>query len=84
MKTRLVKNESKTIEGNKMEKNQKHLNVPDPSAICGDGSCGCGCDDFVGSKKILSKEELQKIRDSSDRETPAATGTFTERKGVEM
>lgn len=51
-----------------MEKNQKNLNVPDPSEICGDGSCGCGCDEIWGSKKILSKEELRKFRSTSSKE----------------
>lgn len=51
-----------------MEKNQKNLNVPDPSEICGDGSCGCGCDEIWGSKKILSKEELRKLRSTSSKE----------------
>jgi hypothetical protein len=45
-----------------MEKMQKDLSNPEISEFCSDGSCGCGCDEFMGSKQILSKEELQKIR----------------------
>ena len=45
-----------------MEKMQKDLSKPEISEFCGDGSCGCGCDELMGSKQILSKEEFQKIR----------------------
>ena len=45
-----------------MEKMKKDLSKPEISEFCGDGSCGCGCDEFMGSEQILSKEEFQKIR----------------------
>ncbi len=45
-----------------MEKNQKELKGYNSSGFCGDGSCGCGCDEIAGGRKILSKEELRKIR----------------------
>lgn len=62
-----------------MEKNQKNLNVPDPSEICGDGSCGCGCDEIWGSKKILSKEELRKLRSTSSKELKETSETVSVR-----
>jgi hypothetical protein len=65
-----------------MEKKQKDSNVPDPSEICGDGSCGCGCDGFMGTDKVLSQEKIQEIRSSSGEEPLEATGDPTERKQV--
>ena len=41
---------------------QKGLSKSENSEFCSDGSCGCGCDELMGSKQILSKEEFQKIR----------------------
>ncbi len=52
-----------------MEKTQKDLSNPEISEFCTDGSCGCGCDEFLGSKQILSKEELQKIRSLLNKDT---------------
>ena len=45
-----------------MEKMQKDVSKPEISKFCVDGSCGCGCDEPMGSKQILSKEDFQKIR----------------------
>lgn len=60
-----------------MKKYQKDLNKPIPSAFCGDGSCGCGCDEIWGSKKILSKEDLRKLRFRSSRELKKTSETVS-------
>ncbi len=52
-----------------MEKMQKDLSKPEISEFCSDGSCGCGCDELMGSQQILSKEELQKIRSLLSKDT---------------
>jgi hypothetical protein len=64
-----------------MEKKQKDLNVPDPSEICGDGSCGCGCGLPMETDKVLSQEEIQENRSSSGQESLETTGNPTRRKG---
>ncbi len=53
---------------------QKDLSKPGISEFCGDGSCGCGCDESVENNNILTKEELQKSRSSSDGKSPAPSG----------
>jgi hypothetical protein len=66
-----------------MGKNQKDLNVTDLSEICGDGSCGCGCDGFMETEKVLSQEKIREIRSSSDEESVEVTGNPAEGKSVE-
>lgn len=63
-----------------MGKNQKDLSVSDPSEICGDGSCGCGCGLPMETKKVLSQEKMQEIRSSSGQELVEITENPTERK----
>ncbi|MHC4684765.1 MAG: hypothetical protein ACYTEW_10700 [Planctomycetota bacterium] len=65
-----------------MGKDQKDLNVPDASEICGDGSCGCGCGWPMETKKVLSQEKSQEIRSSSDEQSLEVAENPTERKGV--
>jgi hypothetical protein len=65
-----------------MKKKQKNMNVPDPSEMCGDGSCGCGCEWPMETEKVLSQEKMQETRSSSREESLEATGDLTERKGV--
>jgi hypothetical protein len=64
-----------------MERKKKDLNVDDPSDICGDGSCGCGCGLPMETDKVLSQEEIQKIRSSSDEESLGTNGNPTGKKG---
>lgn len=64
-----------------MERKKKDLNVPDPSEICGDGSCGCGCGGFMETEKVLSQEKIREIRSSSDEESLGTTGNPTGEKG---
>jgi len=52
---------------------QKDLGKPEISEFCGDGSCGCGCDELMDGKQILSKEELQKNRETLGRKMPIGT-----------
>ncbi len=63
-----------------MGKNQKDLNVPDPSEICGDGSCGCGCEGPMETKRVSSQEKIQEIRSSAAEESLEVSGIPTERK----
>lgn len=79
---RAHENEVKTKEVKTVGKNQKDLNVPDPSEICGDGTCGCGCGWPMETDKILSQEKIQEIRSSSDDESVEVAGNPTEGKGV--
>jgi hypothetical protein len=65
------------VEVKEMKKYPKDLNKPDTSAFCGDGSCGCGCDEIWGSKKILSKGELRKLRSTSSRELKETSETVS-------
>lgn len=58
----------------RMEKMKKDLSKPEISEFCGDGSCGCGCDESVGNNNILTKEELQKSRSFSNGKSPAPSG----------
>jgi hypothetical protein len=64
-----------------MERKKKDLNVADPSEICGDGSCGCGCGLPMETDKVLSQEEIQKNRSSSDQESLETTENPTGKKG---
>ena len=59
----------------KMKKYQKDLNNSEALVFCGDGSCGCGCDEIWGSKKILSKEDLQKLRSAFHRKLKETSET---------
>jgi hypothetical protein len=54
------------LEVKKMRKNQKDLKVINLSQICGDGSCGCGCQELEEAEKVLSLEKIQRIRSSGD------------------
>lgn len=54
---------------------QKDLSKSEISEFCVDGSCGCGCDELMGSKQILSKEELQKIRSLSNKDPDSRNKT---------
>jgi hypothetical protein len=65
-----------------MGKKQKDLNVPDPSEICGDGSCGCGCGLPMETEKALSQEKIQEIRSSTGEESLDLTEIPTQRKKV--
>ncbi len=65
-----------------MGRKKKDLNVADPSEICGDGSCGCGCDGFIETEKVLSQEKIREIRSSSEEESLGTTGNPAGRKGV--
>ncbi|MEE9531370.1 MAG: hypothetical protein V3W52_10275 [Syntrophobacteria bacterium] len=49
-----------------MEKNQKDLKVVNLSQICGDGSCGCGCQELEEAEKILYLEKIRRIRSSGE------------------
>ncbi len=60
-----------------MREENKDLNESSPSEFCGDGSCGCGCDESIESKQILTKEELQKIRSSLSKESLEVNGNLT-------
>lgn len=71
---------SKTLEVKKMEKNQKDLNVPNLSQVCGDGSCGCGCQELEEAEKVLSLEKIREIR--SPDESLKIPGNSTSRKRV--
>ncbi len=65
-----------------MEGKQKDVNVPNPMEICGDGSCGCGCEWPMETEQLLSQEKIQEIPSSSDEGSPGSTGNPTERRGV--
>ncbi len=64
-----------------MERKQKDLNVPDPSEICGDGSCGCGCGGFMETANVLSQEKIRKIPSSSRQGSLETTEDPTGTKG---
>ncbi len=49
-----------------MRNNQKDLKVVNLLQICGDGSCGCGCQELEEAEKVLSLEKIQQIRSSGD------------------
>ncbi|MEE9529519.1 MAG: hypothetical protein V3W52_00885 [Syntrophobacteria bacterium] len=49
-----------------MRNNQKDLKVVNLSQICGDGSCGCGCQELEEAEKVLSLEKIRRIRSSGD------------------
>jgi hypothetical protein len=55
------------MEIRKMERKQKDLKVVNLSQICGDGSCGCGCEELEETENSLSLENIQEIRSSGDR-----------------
>jgi hypothetical protein len=65
-----------------MGKNQKDLNEPGTSEICGDGSCGCGCGLPMETDKVLSQGKIQEIRSSSNEESSEVTGNPIKGKGV--
>lgn len=50
----------------RMRNNQKDLKVVNLLQICGDGSCGCGCQELEEAEKVLSLEKIQQIRSSGD------------------
>jgi hypothetical protein len=60
-----------------MGKNRKEFNLSNPSEFCGDGSCGCGCDEFMENKPILSKQELQKIRSLLNKDSQEVNENLT-------
>jgi len=66
-----------------MGKNRKEFNLSNPSEFCGDGSCGCGCDEFMENKPILSKQELQRIRSLLNKDSQEVNENLTWKKGID-
>jgi hypothetical protein len=48
-----------------MDKKGKEFKVINPTSICGDGSCGCGCGVPMETREDLFQEESQEARTSS-------------------